>query len=111
MKKLLVILMLGAGFVTVASAEPVDCTNNNTDSCCIDVHNMQSAIAANPNAVTTSDGLSIISTLSEGLDEASNNNCWDSVTFVSVPTKSHLPGIANWTPGQWTNTLNVIPHN
>ena len=44
MKKLLVILMLGAGFVTIASADPHNCLRGDTNKCCIDVVNVQNAI-------------------------------------------------------------------
>ena len=61
MKNLLVILMLGAGFVRVASADPLDCNTNPTNQCCIDVVNVQKVINQNIGAgYPTTDGYYVV---------------------------------------------------
>ena len=108
MEKILVILMLGAGFVTVASAtEPLDCTTNPTNQCCDDSLNLGIAINITPgNRVTTLDGH-----LLEWIDSSSLVNdgvplgtwCEDNGVYTDTNPATHV--VVTWLPGDWVHSI------
>ena len=113
MKKLLVILMLGAGFVTVASAdEPLDCTTNPTNQCCVDSSNLLDTINhEEQHTIVTQDGhyLAFVNTSSlvnDGVPLATW--CEDSGVYVDphIPTTSV---VVTWLPGDWVHSIRTYP--
>ena len=106
MKKLLVILMLGAGLVTVASADnSLDCTNNTTNLCCIDVASIQSAISqSTTHTVATSDYYNLYGVLtSVNNDGTDGNNCKDIAGYYNNGRKYGAE--FQWLPGDWAYTI------
>ena len=107
MKTLLVILMLGAGLVTVASADQLlDCTNNNLNKCCIDVHSIQSAIANSPtHGIKIDDNLSLValnSDLTNSYGICRGTGGW--IQNVNITDS----GLVAWKQGDWADTIFVF---
>ena len=101
MKKLLIILMLGAGLVTVALADSPDCTDHtNTSQCCIDLHTMNNAIMNSPSrSIPGAFGVAVTN-LSPHLinDGTSGTACSTSAYFsTSIDVKHH--GTCEWRKG------------
>ena len=106
MKKLLVTLLLTAGFVTVASAGPLACANNTTNQCCIDMINIGTAAAQAPNhGIITQDGISVTS-LSGVLtnDGTDGTGCLDIADYVTS-TQPYGQGLFGWQAGNWAKTI------
>ena len=103
MKKLLVILILSAGFVTVASAaETTDCNNPSKNKCCIDVVRIQSEISQAPNHVVTIDDYPI-TVLYTQVDTSQPGRC-------ETPASYLVNGITEidtfkWVPGYMEGTF------
>ena len=107
MKKLLVILMLGAGFVTTASAGPRNCLPNDLNQCCIDVSNIQSAINQNsPAGITTKDGYKVLN-----IEVDLTNDATSSATTVcidrafAIKDGGEIVGVFAWVPGKLAGTI------
>ena len=110
MKKLLVFLMLGAGLVTVASANvPLDCRTDTTNNqCCVDVHSIQGGIHAsphNPHSITTTDHNYVVG-IGEDLvnDAIAGGNCLDRASYLNLAGE-WVVGYFDWQPGNWINTI------
>ena len=107
MKKLLVILMVGAGFVTVASAlEPLDCNTNTTNQCCIDLHSIVSALNQSPtNSITTTDKYDVLGVdlglINDGTDV--DNGCLDWAAYNQNGKRNGA--VFQWAPGYWQSTI------
>ena len=107
MKKILVMLMLGAGFVTVTSAlEPLDCTKTTTNQCCVDVHSIESAINHSPNySITTTDNYEVLGVspvlVNDGTDV--DNGCLDYAVYK--PDGEKTVAVFQWAPGYWVDTI------
>ena len=105
MKKLLVILMLGAGFVTTASADPRNCLPNALNQCCIDVSNIQSAIINN-DGIITNDGYKVLNIdvdlINDGTSSATTV-CIDKA--VAIKYSVEIEGEFAWVPGNWAKTI------
>ena len=104
MKKLLVTLMLSAGLVSVTSAGPLDCYNNNSNPCCI---NLWSIVAATqpPNTILTNDNhqaghFDRILT-NDGTD---GQECKDEASFL-VDGVPRGVGIFQWQSWDWADTI------
>ena len=111
MKKLLVILMLGAGFVTVASADNSrDCTTDTTNNqCCVDVSALQSAFNQTPYYVKAivGDGnvtRPISTTLTN--DGTDGEWCKDEARYV-VGNQPPINAEVFWQPGNWVNSIQL----
>ena len=100
-KKILVILMLGAGFVTVAFADSPDCTDHtNTTQCCIDLHTMNNAIMNSPSHSIPGAFGNDVTYLSPHLinDGSSGTVCSTSAYFTTSVDANHH-GTCEWTKG------------
>ena len=108
MKKILVILMLGAGFVTVASAdERLDCPNNPSNQCCIDVSSIQSAInrsTTQPQSIKTTDNYTVVGILAHLTNDGTDDTkCKDMA--LSLAQNKTTVAYFQWQPGEWVTTI------
>ena len=104
MKKLLVILMLGAGLVTVASAAQNHCNIDPSNQCCIDVSQMSNEMANLPNhAIRSSDGYYV--TMFSQILEAGGVTCEDEALYSIIPGQTTQTGNFQWTAGQYSDRL------
>ena len=109
MKKLLVTLLLGAGFVTVALAnESLVCDiGHPTNQCCIDSSTMKGAINHSIYHVhTTQDGHSLAfvdvdSVINDGID---GTWCIANGTYLDANLEPHIQVLVTWLPGDWLGT-------
>ena len=110
MKKLLVILMLGAGFVTVASAdEPLDCNNNNSNPCCNDVVYVQNLLAQQKGSgVPLLDGYNVLN-IQYKLVNSDLFTCID--TAEAVRDGKVVYGDVKWSTGDWPETAEFTATN
>ena len=100
-KKLLLVLV--AGFVTVASAKKsLDCTNNTTNQCCIDVHSIQSAIVNSPTHAIKIDGNLSLVALKSDLT-SSYRSCVGMGGWSEDGTNDS--GLVEWQHGDWVDTI------
>ena len=113
MKKLLVILMLGAGLVSVASAdEPLVCSTNPTNQCCVDVSDLQDTINHEENqTIVTQDGhyLHLVTTSSlvnDGVPLATW--CEDKGVYVDPGNPPNYV-VVTWLPGDWVHSIRTYP--
>ena len=85
MKKLLVILMLSAGFITFASANtPRNCLSGDTNQCCIDEANVQNALNQSRGAGVPISGGYTVENLNVDLDDdGSDGVCRDSAGAIN----------------------------
>ena len=105
MKNLLVILMLGAGFVTTASA--LDDINNISDQCILDASNITNAMYQNvPHGIITTDGISVIHVYADAYISAPGI-CNDGADYRIDGGKHIDRGIVEWQAGNWTNTIKL----
>ena len=107
MKKLLVTLLLGAGFVTTASAlTPLICSTNPTNQCCVDEVNIWNTIVqARGHAIITTDKY-VLAFVSTTLSNDATDGSWcvdDGVYVVNDRATTHLP--FTWKPGAWATTI------
>ena len=107
MKKILVILLLGAGFVTVASANtPLDCTNNTTNPCCVDVQNINQiildSVKSGQGYVLTTDDYMLSSLKVQLIDTVST--CEDEATYL-IDGTSTGQAVFSWVPGDWDRSI------
>ena len=109
MKKLLVTLLLGAGLVSVTSAdEPLDCTNNTTYQCCADVYQIHNIIPyLTEHAITTTDKylVSAVDTVLINDGEKAGSWCLDGATYLDANGKPTFHGNFTWQPGAWMTTI------
>ena len=110
MKKLLMILMIGAGFVTVASANQslvCDLSHPNCQ-CCLDVLNIQGTINhAISQAIITQDGNRLAwvdeeSVINDGID---GTNCIDNGIYFDANGQPHNQVLVTWVPGNWLHSI------
>ena len=104
MKKLLVILMLGAGFVTTASANtPLICSTNPTNQCCVDEVNVQNKIdTSQGKGVPISGGYNVVNLNVDLDDDGSDGVCRDSAG--AIKDGNFANGEVKWAPNNWDNT-------
>ena len=112
MKKLLVFLMLGAGLVTVASAdEPLSCTTTSSNQCCIDVYSVEHAIKGSttrPKTIKTNDDdpkyvIALYSILTN--DGTDDRTCKDQgMGWLFTTNKLYFDNF-EWKPGDWADTI------
>ena len=107
MKKLLVLLMLGAGFVTTASAEPVDCNVWPTSLCCTDRSSIENAIYQAPtHAILTPDKYSVTGLEIVLLNDGENHMGCQDIASYRIQGQSKLnQAVFLWQPGDWINTI------
>ena len=108
MKKPLVTLLLAAGFITTTSANSLDCTNNNSNQCCIDYASMVNAISqSSTQSITTTDKHNLVS-LDDNLtnDGTDNRPCEDQASYIDATG----PGEATflWLQGDWADTISML---
>ena len=105
MKKLLVILISMAGFVTVASADSLECAYNTTNQCCGDVYDMLNTISQAKNlTITTKDGYRL-QNVGTTLVNYAEDNCIDGATYLNKEWAPILNAEFQWKPGSWASTI------
>ena len=106
MKKLLVILMLGAGFVTVASAGELYCTSKSSNQCCIDFQNMQVVLATN-DVLYTTDFYAIFSMDPQLVNDGSHDTKCKNWDYYNIGDQ-WFNGLFEWQPGAWDSTIKFV---
>ena len=108
MKKLLVTLLLAAGLVTVASAlEPLDCTNNTTNKCCVDEDYVRNKLDNSKGAgVPISGGYTLFFIDYVLTNDGSNGVCLSPIQ-AKDPDGSFVIGNAKWSPNNWNGSAVV----
>ena len=87
----------------IASAnETLDCTNNTTNQCCIDVANIQNAISQSPTGeIETRDGKIIVAMD----DEFLQNDGIDGTNCIDDAKEERGGAYFQWQPGNWVTTI------
>ena len=108
MKKLLVTLLLGAGLLSVTSAEELYCKSTSSNQCCIDFQDMQVALINSPDhLIYTTNNYSIFSMdpqlVNDGFHDSNCKN-WDEY----IIEYSWYNGLFEWKPGAWESTIKFL---
>ena len=107
MKKLLLILMLGAGFVSVASAT-VDCSvSPSSNPCCDDVAYIQRTLEWK-GSFLSGDGSFKVTSVSNQIDDVSPY-CVDSGQYKPRAGGKVQNGVFRWDLGNASGTLQLNP--
>ena len=112
MKKLLVTLLLGAGFVTTASA--LDGTENLLNQCLLDASSITNAINQNIlHQITVNNSFFVIHVDSDSYVVKGHLDCNDKAVYVYTIDDGKLtaPGTVEWQAGKWENTIVLNPYN
>ena len=103
--------MLAAGFVTVASADSLECTTNPSNQCCIDVSQMLNVMADLPtHAIFSADGY-YVTRLSLSLINGGGVACEDEALYSRSLKKGLHVGNFHWTAGEYENSLVRVSNN
>ena len=105
MKKLLVILMLGAGFVTVAAADQLNCNNTSTNQCCDDIGYMYDAAADNGGVIPAMDGDSVTWLSAQLTKDGTSDSLCATTAHYTSSDETHHRGTCQWQPGDWRPSL------
>ena len=111
MKKLLVILMLGAGFVTTASAKPYNCLNADKNLCCVDEAYAQNKIEKNaPAGLPITDGYNVLTLNVDLADDGSDGVCLSQAgAYKDNNPDTFANGNAKWSPNNWDGSAVFVP--
>ena len=103
MKKLLVILMLGSGFVTVDSAA-VDCSSPHAyNQCCTDISEMYQTAAGGVIPAMHGDSVTWLSKQLTN-DGSTSTHCATTAKFTT-PDETHHSETCEWERDNWQNSI------
>ena len=102
MKKILLSVLV-AGCVTVASAEQLNCTNNYSTQCCVDYNTMNVDIINNGYIVTSD--LYFVNNIS-GNVLSNPDDCQSRFNWHKENAGGNA--IFDWKPGNWASTIKYL---